>query len=60
MEKFHTEAYDSFETASTDHRMLEKLKDHFEDKIQVIVMHNKKIITPQDRTVITEKTFTHL
>jgi len=60
LEKLYTETYDSFDTATTDHRVLEKLQEHFKDKIQVIVMHNTKIISPRDRTVITEETFTDL
>ncbi|CAH2096461.1 unnamed protein product [Euphydryas editha] len=60
LEKFYLEMYASFDSAITDHRMLEKLKQHFEDDISVVLMHNKKIISPRETTAITEEIFTDL
>ena len=44
----------------TSHYLLKKLKKKFGDELQVITMHNKKIIAPREGSVISEKTFSEL
>lgn len=53
----YSEQHETFESSITSNYLLEKLKKRFGDELQVITMHNKKIIAPREGSVISEETF---
>ncbi|XP_071649784.1 uncharacterized protein [Temnothorax longispinosus] len=57
LEKLYVREFKSFDVKHTSQHLLEKLHKTFGDKIQVILMHHKKLIAPRDGSVITEKIF---
>ena len=57
LEQFYVEQFKSFDVKYTPQHLLERLRKSFGDKIQVIVMHQKKLIAPRDGCVINDGIF---
>ncbi|XP_017875132.1 uncharacterized protein LOC108622012 isoform X2 [Ceratina calcarata] len=57
LENFYVEEFQYFDAKYTSQHLLEKLNKTFGDKIQVILIHQKKLIAPRDGCVIDDETF---
>ena len=55
LEKFYVQEFKSFHVKCTSQHLLEKLQKTYGDEIQVISMHQKKIIAPRDGCVINDE-----
>lgn len=55
--KLFSEKYDTFHTTITSNSLLQKIQKKFDKELQIIQMHNRKIIAPKDGCIISDKTF---
>lgn len=60
LDKLHNEEFGVNSVKYTSQQLLEKLQKTYADKIQIIILHKKKIIGPRDGCIIVEETYSRL